>query len=335
MNRFLVLFLLVCMHGMSTAHAQQVIQVSAKEIQQHIDHKAFPAYPQSAKAAHVQGTVVFDMRIGVTGKLESMTVVSGPPMLQQAATDCLKQWTFHPFEKDGVAVAAEGKYSLIFLLGDGSGSMSKPAGQANPPSQGAQATSSQTITVNVKSETPVQVADPKLEQQFHEPDGACKDGVLSKTFNDATVSSCQQAAVLAEQLPTEGNYTAKRSAFVYAATAYGDVGKFKEALPWATKAVNIVKLGHDSNSGTEAAYATRGEVEMLLGDYSAADQDLSVAEEILRRAVAQEGKETAQSQNPYLVRTLVRDLTLHARVLQELSRPDDAKKKRDEAEPLK
>ena len=58
--------------------AQDALQVDAKTIQQHIDHRVFPAYPQIAKAAHVQGTVVFDLRIGTTGKIESMKVVSGP-----------------------------------------------------------------------------------------------------------------------------------------------------------------------------------------------------------------------------------------------------------------
>jgi len=88
-------------------------------------------------------------------------------------------------------------------------------------------------------------------------DSACKNGILSKQFNDDTVSKCLRAAVLADELPTNANYIGKRSAFVYAATAYADVGDFKGALLWAAKAVEIVKLGHDGNSGSSAAYSTR------------------------------------------------------------------------------
>jgi protein TonB len=98
--------------------AQDVLQVDAKTIQQHVDHKVFPVYPPIAYAVHVQGTVVLDIRIGTTGKIVSMDVASGPPMLRQAAIDCVKQWTFHPFEKDGAPVIATGQISIIFVLGD-------------------------------------------------------------------------------------------------------------------------------------------------------------------------------------------------------------------------
>src|SRR5271154_2966989 len=118
MSRTLTNSILFCLCGLSAVHAQQVIQVTAREIQQHIDRQVFPVYPPIAKAAQIQGTIVFDLRIGTTGKIESMKVVSGPAMLQQAAIDALKQWTFHPFEKDGVSVIATGQYSIIFTLGD-------------------------------------------------------------------------------------------------------------------------------------------------------------------------------------------------------------------------
>jgi len=255
-------------------------------------------------------------------------------MLQQAAIDCVKQWTFRPFEKEGSPVAAHGQYSIIFTLGGDSGPADELTAEANAPNQGAQKTPSQTITVNVRSETPIQGADAKVEQDFHAADDACKQGISSKEFNDATVSSCREAAVLAGELPTEGNYIAKRSAFVYAATAYGNVGRFQEALSWAVKAVEVVKLGHDSDSGKNAAYSTKGEIEALLGDYAASEQDLSQAEEPIRQKIVQEGKDTLQSTDPYLVKTLVRDLTLHAKVLQQLNRPDEAQKKLDEAAQL-
>jgi len=68
MNRFLAYSLLLFGIGAHALQAQQVIQVSAKDIQQHADHKAFPAYPLGAKAKGVEGSVVFDLHIGTTGK---------------------------------------------------------------------------------------------------------------------------------------------------------------------------------------------------------------------------------------------------------------------------
>jgi hypothetical protein len=127
-----------------------------------------------------------------------------------------------------------------------------------------------------------------------------------------------------------GNYVAKRSAFVYAATAYGDVGDLQSALPWAAKAVQIVGLGHDDDSGSNAAFSVKGTVEGLLGDLPSADRDLAAAEEFSRKGIAHAEKEAPNQREEY-VRPYVRDLRFHAKVLDALNRPDDAQKKLDEA----
>jgi TonB family protein len=316
--------LILCSCGLVAAHAQQVIQVTAKMIQEHTDHRAFPVYPPIAKAARVQGTVVLDLRIGTTGRIESIKVVSGPPMLQQAAIDCLKQWTFHPFEKDGVPAIATGQYNIIFTLGD----QSNATVGHGPPSSAPPTSSApvKTVTVRVLSDNAATGPDEELNKKFDDADDACKKGILSQQFNDATVAACGNAAELAEKLRMDGNYVAKRSAFVYAATAYGDVMDFKGALPWANKAVEVVKLGHDDNSGSSASYSIRGEVEGFLGDLAAADGDLAAAEDFDRKAIAADG-------NRYEHR-LAQNLQFHAKVLQALGRSDEAQKKLDEAAKL-
>ena len=319
-----LLSVLLSLGTASAVRAQSALEVDAKAIQQHIDHKAFPVYPPIAKAAQVQGTVVFDLRIGTSGKIESMIVVSGPPMLQQAAADCLKQWTFRPFEKDGRLVAAHGQYSIIFVLGD---SANTTVGHGpRVPQQG------QIQTVEVKSENAASGPDTVLNDKFDAVDSACKNGILSKQFNDDTVSKCLRAAVLADELPTNENYIGKRSAFVYAATAYADVGDFKGALLWAAKAVEIVKLGHDGNSGSSAAYSTKGTIEGLMGDYQAADGDLSLSEDFGRKEVVSMGGNPSLRQ--HYATPLVRDLRYHALILQNLNRPEEAQKKLDEAAQL-
>jgi TonB family protein len=304
--------------------AQSALEVDAKAIQQHIDHKTFPVYPPIAKAARVQGTLVFDLQIGATGKIESMKVVSGPAMLQQAAIDCLKQWTFHPFEKEGIPVAAHGQYSIVFVLGD---STNTTIGHGPPvPQRG------QTQTIEVKSVTAASGPNTALNDKFDAADDACKKGILSKQFNDATVSECRQAAMLADDLPMDENYIGKRSAFVYAATAYADIGDFNGALPWAAKAVEIVTLGHDDNSGSNSAYSTKGMIEGLMRDFPAADRDLSLSEDFGRKEIASMGEDPSLRQ--HYVTPLVRDLRFHALVLQNLNRPVEAQKKLDEADQL-
>ena len=153
--------------GLVAAHAQQVIQVTAKMIQEHTDHRVFPVYPPIAKAAHVQGTVVFNLRIGTTGKIESMDVVSGSPMLRQAAIDALKQWAFHPFEKDGVPAIATGQYNIVFTLGDQS---SSAVGQGPPSSVPPNSsTPVKTVTVRVLSDNAATGPDEELNQNSTMP----------------------------------------------------------------------------------------------------------------------------------------------------------------------
>jgi tetratricopeptide (TPR) repeat protein len=266
--------------------------------------------------------VVFDLQIGATGKIEFMRVVSGPAMLQQAAIDCLKQWTFHPFQKDGSSVAAHGQYSILFVLGD---STNTTIGHGPPvPQRG------QIQTIEVKSENAASGPDTVLNDKFDAVDSACKNGILSKQFNDDTVSKCRQAAMLADELPMDGNYIAKRSAYVYAASAYADIGDFKGALPWAIKAVDVVKLGHDGDSGSSAAYEDKGIIEGNLGDLAAADQDLTAAEDYERKGIAHSEIDSLSSAENYR-RILARDLHFHAQVLEKLNRPDEAQKKLDEA----
>jgi TonB family protein len=308
--------------------AQDVLEVNAKTIQQHVDHKVFPVYPPIATAARIQGTVVLDLRIGTTGGIESIKAISGPAMLQQAAIDCVKQWTFHPFEKDGVPVIATGQYNIIFALGDQSNTT---IGQG-PPSSTPSASSApvKTVTVHVLSENAANGPDEELNSKFNDVDGVCKKGVLSRQFNDETVSACKNAAEMAEKLPLDGNYVARRSAFIYAASAYGDVGDLKDALPWAAMAVETVKLGFDDNSGSSAAYSTKGTIEGYLGDFPAADNDLTTAEDFSRKGITWVEKEAPSLRSEY-VRPFVRDLQFHAKVLQAMGRPGEAQKKLDEA----
>jgi protein TonB len=55
-----------------------------------------PSYPAMARQTHVEGQVTIDAVIDISGKLTDMRVVSGPPMLQQAALDSLRTWKYRP-----------------------------------------------------------------------------------------------------------------------------------------------------------------------------------------------------------------------------------------------
>jgi TonB family protein len=80
--------------------------------------KSPPVYPPIAKAAHISGTVVLQAAISKTGIAEDLRVISGPPLLQQAAIDAVKTWRYRPYMLAGQPVRVETTVNVIFTLGD-------------------------------------------------------------------------------------------------------------------------------------------------------------------------------------------------------------------------
>jgi protein TonB len=78
--------------------------------------QVLPVYPPIAKAAGIQGTVVLSAMISKSGTIENLRVVSGSPMLQQAALDAVKQWVYRPYLLNGDPVEVETTVNVVFSL---------------------------------------------------------------------------------------------------------------------------------------------------------------------------------------------------------------------------
>jgi protein TonB len=76
-----------------------------------------PVYPAIAKAAGVQGTVVVEAVISRKGTIESLRVVSGPTMLQQAALDAIREARYQPFRLNGEATEVQTMITVNFRMG--------------------------------------------------------------------------------------------------------------------------------------------------------------------------------------------------------------------------
>ncbi len=279
--------------------AQDVVQMDEQALRQHVASQVPAVYPPIAKAARIEGTVVLEIRVAVSGKIESMKAVSGPPMLLQAAMDSLRQWSYRPFEKGGIPVAVTGRVSIVFSLG-------KDAPTAD---------------------------EEKLAERYFPLSDECRKDVSAHSDFAKAAAVCNQAAELAEQFPADQRFIEKRSAFVWAAWALVYNGDFDGAHAWAEKAVEVAKLGHDDNSGNNAVYGVRAITEAKQGDLAAADRDFSVAEDFGRKAIQWAIDEKFEHLDSYK-RSMIQDLQFHAEVLKMLNRPDDAQKKLDEAAKL-
>jgi protein TonB len=78
--------------------------------------KTTPIYPPIAVAARVEGTVVLAATISASGTIQNLHVVSGHPMLQQAALDAVSYWRYRPFLLNGQPVEVETTINVIFTL---------------------------------------------------------------------------------------------------------------------------------------------------------------------------------------------------------------------------
>lgn len=76
-----------------------------------------PVYPEIARAARVEGTVVVEAVISRSGTIESLHVVSGPPMLQPAALDAIRAARYQPFQLNGNPIEVETTISVSFRMG--------------------------------------------------------------------------------------------------------------------------------------------------------------------------------------------------------------------------
>jgi protein TonB len=66
-----------------------------------------PVYPHIAIVTGVQGQVKLHAIIARDGSIQSLNVISGPPLLIHAATDAVSQWRYRPYVLNGEAVEVE------------------------------------------------------------------------------------------------------------------------------------------------------------------------------------------------------------------------------------
>jgi protein TonB len=76
-----------------------------------------PIYPSIAKAAGVSGTVVVEATISRTGNIESLSVVSGPPLLREAALNAIRAARYRPYLLNGEPTEIQTTFTVNFRIG--------------------------------------------------------------------------------------------------------------------------------------------------------------------------------------------------------------------------
>jgi protein TonB len=75
-----------------------------------------PVYPGIARSAHVSGVVVLEATIGADGTVREVKVLRSIPLLDQAASDAVRQWRFTPTLLNGQPVPVLMTVTVSFQL---------------------------------------------------------------------------------------------------------------------------------------------------------------------------------------------------------------------------
>ena len=97
----------------------QKVRVSSGVAQGNLIHNVRPPYPPLARQARIQGMVVLQAVIGKDGTIQNLRVVSGHPMLAQAALEAVKQWRYKPYFLNGEPVDVDTTININFTLSGG------------------------------------------------------------------------------------------------------------------------------------------------------------------------------------------------------------------------
>jgi TonB family protein len=95
-----------------------VINVGGRVQQAKLITSVPPVYPNIARQARISGTVELQVVIDPAGHIQSANVVSGHPLLRQAALDSVIQWVYQPTLLNGQPVSVATTVDVIFSIND-------------------------------------------------------------------------------------------------------------------------------------------------------------------------------------------------------------------------
>ena len=78
-------------------------------------HKVQPIYSSQARSLHLQGDVVLEATIDEQGQIEDLKVISGHPLLAEAAKDAVSRWRYTPFALNGQPVRKQTRITISFV----------------------------------------------------------------------------------------------------------------------------------------------------------------------------------------------------------------------------
>jgi protein TonB len=95
---------------------QSRIKVGGNVTAAKIINRTAPNYPPLARQTRISGTVRLHAIIAKDGTVQQLEVISGHPLLVQAALDAVRQWRYQPTLLNGEPVEVDTTVDVIFSL---------------------------------------------------------------------------------------------------------------------------------------------------------------------------------------------------------------------------
>ncbi len=102
--------------GSSSLGPSEALRVGGPVVEPTRTKRVSPRYPPEAAEARLQGVVILECTISPGGKVQEVRVVSGDPLLAQAAREAVSQWEYTPTLLDGVPVPVIMTVTVNFRL---------------------------------------------------------------------------------------------------------------------------------------------------------------------------------------------------------------------------
>jgi len=90
--------------------------ISPKAQAQRLKVKVEPVYPEAAKKAGIEGTVLFQAIIAADGAVEELTLEDGDPLLAKAAEDAVRKWHYDTTTHHGRIAEVDTAIAVEFKL---------------------------------------------------------------------------------------------------------------------------------------------------------------------------------------------------------------------------
>jgi TonB family protein len=90
------------------------VRVGSEFVKPRMLREVQPEYPELARQQHIHGVVIVEVHINRAGRVTEARVVTGHPLLKEAALVAVRQWLYEPFKFAGEPVEAFTTVAISF-----------------------------------------------------------------------------------------------------------------------------------------------------------------------------------------------------------------------------